>query len=72
MRMRTRKLIGTVLLILFVLIYFAVAVEVSTIWLANKSGLVQLVGYVIGGFLWIFPAGIIIKWMSRPDAPAGN
>jgi Protein of unknown function (DUF2842) len=67
MRMRTRKLVGTVLMILLVLVYFAIAVEITTSWLATAHYAVQLLGYLVAGFLWIIPAGAIIKWMSKPD-----
>lgn len=69
MRSRTRKLIGTILMLLLVLIYFPIAVEISSAWLIEASGPVQLFGYLFAGFAWIVPAGVLIKWMSRPDPP---
>jgi Protein of unknown function (DUF2842) len=69
MTARTRKLLGTIIMIVFVLIYFALATEITTIWLPGKSTIVQVTGYAIAGLLWIFPAGLLITWMSKPDSP---
>ena len=50
MRSRTRKLIGTILMLLLVLVYFPIAVEISSAWLIEASGPVQLLGYLFAGF----------------------
>jgi hypothetical protein len=66
--MRTRKLIGTILILLFVLLYFAIAMEVTARLLPDANGLLQLAGYLVAGLVWIVPVGLVIRWMSRPDA----
>ena len=67
MHPRTRKLIGSIALVLFVALYMVVAMEVTTIFLSGSSGLVQAVGYAVAGLIWIVPAGAIIWWMAKPS-----
>jgi len=65
MHIRTRKLVGAVALIGFVIAYMALAMEASAIFLNGASALVQGIGYAFAGLIWILPAGAIISWMSR-------
>ncbi|MCB1494939.1 MAG: DUF2842 domain-containing protein [Bauldia sp.] len=69
MRRRTRKLIGTVTLMLFVPFYALVAMSVASARLADASVLGQTVFFVIAGLIWLVPAGAIIWWMERPESP---
>jgi Protein of unknown function (DUF2842) len=72
-RVSRRKLIGTVLMILLVLIYFPIALEVSTRLLIGMPIVVQIVGYMFAGMAWILPAGALISWMSKqPVSPASQ
>ena len=66
MTTRTRKLVGAIALIVFVLVYMAMAMEVTAIFLVGAPGLTQGIGYALAGLIWIVPAGAIIAWMSRP------
>jgi hypothetical protein len=45
--------------------------EVTARTLPGAHGLVQFAGYVIAGLVWIVPVGLVIRWMSRPDAEGG-
>lgn len=63
---RTRKLIGAVVLIVFVVAYMWIAMLLTAIWLGDKPGLLQGFGYAFAGLIWIVPAGAIISWMSKP------
>jgi hypothetical protein len=67
MKMRTRKLIGTVLMIVLVLgwAFFFMALAQGRIAEANRFW--QFGYYILAGLGWVIPAGILIKWMSRPD-----
>lgn len=68
MSQRTRKLIGTVLLIVMITIYSLLALGVAGILeVRGVNAFVEFLYYVIAGLLWVLPAGIIIKWMSKPD-----
>ena len=68
MTIRTRKLIGTIALLLLVVVWSLMGMTVAqTPWLAN-SGLLQAIFYVVAGIGWVLPAMPIISWMARPDA----
>lgn len=67
MRQRSRKLVGTIVLVAFVSIYALTAMTVAAAKLPGASGLTQLVFYVVAGLLWVIPAAILVKWMQRPD-----
>jgi hypothetical protein len=64
---RTRKLIGAIVLILFLTVYALVAMMVAIALQVNASKLVEVFYYIVAGLLWVIPAGAIIWWMQRPD-----
>ena len=67
MKIRTRKLLGTIALLLLAAVWSLIGMTVAqTPWLA-KSGLLQAVFYVVAGMGWVLPAMPIVSWMSRPD-----
>ncbi len=68
MRQRTRKLIGTATLVVFVPVYALVAMTVAAVRLPGTSTLTQTIFFAIAGFLWLIPAGAVIWWMQRPEA----
>jgi len=67
MSIRTRKLIGTIVLLLFVAVYALIAMLVAIVLQVNASKVVELAFYVVAGLAWVIPAGILIRWMQRPD-----
>jgi hypothetical protein len=68
MTIRTRKFIGTIVLLLLVVVWSLMGMTVAqTSWLAN-SKLLQAIFYVVAGLGWVLPAMPIISWMARPDA----
>jgi len=69
MSMRTRKLIGTVALLLLVSAWGLLAMALAQSVLTDINGFVAAVYYVIAGLGWVLPAMPLIAWMSRPDAP---
>ncbi|QOZ26237.1 DUF2842 domain-containing protein [Bradyrhizobium sp. CCBAU 51753] len=67
MAIRTRKLLGTIFLLILVVVWSLLGMTVAqTPWLAN-SGLLQAIFYVVAGLGWVLPAMPIVYWMSRPD-----
>ena len=69
MTMRTRKLIGTILLLVMITVYSLLAMIVAVVLEVNTtSEWVELVYYAVAGLLWVVPAAWIIWWMSREDA----
>jgi hypothetical protein len=67
MTMRTRKLVGAVLLLLFLSAYALVAMLVAVALQVNGSKVAELIYYVVAGLLWVVPAGWLIKWMQKAD-----
>ena len=71
MTQRTRKLIGTIILVVFLILYLDVAAAVGNRVIANASGLVQALYYCVAGLLWVPPAILLLRWMARPDCDPG-
>lgn len=67
MRRRTRKLIGTVAALGFVVVYGPIAMAIAESRIQAAPAAVQTVSYVILGLAWILPLLPLIKWMERPD-----
>jgi hypothetical protein len=66
--MRIRKLLGTVVLLVFIPFYALVAMAVTGgPGVINANKWVQMLCYIVAGTLWTIPAGILIRWMSRDD-----
>lgn len=60
---RIRKLIGTVLLIILVIVYALAATTIASTHLAESGPLVHLGFFLFSGLLWVLPAMVIIRWM---------
>lgn len=71
MPLRLRKLIGTVLLVLLVIVYAIVATIVAVAQLAESGPLVQFSFFLFSGLLWVLPAMLLIRWMAGPR-PTGR
>ena len=70
MTMRTRKLIGTILLLLLIVVYSLGAMAVAMVLqMQNANKIIELIYYLVAGTLWVIPAAIIIKWMQKWDEP---
>ncbi|MBS7803997.1 DUF2842 domain-containing protein [Rhizobiales bacterium TNE-4] len=67
MRRRTRKLIGAVVILIFVCVYALVAMALAQGRLQEAAKIWQNLYYVIAGLGWILPLMPLIKWMERPD-----
>jgi peptidoglycan/LPS O-acetylase OafA/YrhL len=69
MKQRQRKLTGTIALLILIGIYATLALAVAVVLqVQNANKVVELVYYVVAGLLWVLPAGLLIKWMQKPDA----
>ena len=64
-----RKLAGTVALLVFLSVYALLAMAAAIVLQVNASKAVELAYYVVAGLAWVIPAGVIVKWMQRPDNP---
>lgn len=69
MDIRTRKLIGTIVLLIFLALYALVVMAAAIVLQVNDSKWVELAFYIIGGLAWVIPAALLVRWMVRPDHP---
>lgn len=67
MNLRTRKLIGTLMMLVLVAGYALLVVMLSGVVLPQSGGnkLVELLFFVVAGFAWVPLAAWIIWWMHR-------
>jgi hypothetical protein len=66
MPVRVKKLIGTFLLVLLVAAYAILATIIAVARLAESGPLVHLAYFFFTGLLWVLPAMLLIKWMTKP------
>jgi hypothetical protein len=68
MTIRTRKFLGTILLLVLVVVWSLAGMAAAQMPLIANSGWLQAIYYVVVGIGWVLPAMPIISWMSRPRA----
>jgi hypothetical protein len=64
---RTRKLVGTVALIVLACVWALLAMALAQSTLTSINGVLAFVFYVVAGLGWVLPAMPLVKWMQRPD-----
>ena len=69
MQQRARKLVGTVVLVVFLTVYVPLAMTVGATRFTDASTLAKTLYYMIAGLIWVLPAGALMWWMHRPDKP---
>jgi hypothetical protein len=67
MPQRLRKLVGGIVLIVFVCAYALTAMTVAATRLPGTSGWTQLAYFAMAGLLWVIPAAALVYWMQKPD-----
>lgn len=67
MQARTRKLIGTVVLLVFLALYTWAAAVIGSGRITLAPHWAQLTYFVAAGLAWVVPAALLIRWMQRPD-----
>ena len=70
MQARTRKLIGTVVLLVFLGVYAWAAVIIGAGRITLAPHWAQLLYFAVAGLLWVVPAGLLIRWMQHPGVSA--
>ena len=65
---RIRTLVGTVVILAFVMFYALFAMVVAEGRIVDAPKLVQTIVYILLGLAWIPPLLPLIKWMERKDA----
>ena len=67
MPIRTRKLIGAVLLLVLLVVWVLLGMVFAQNPVMAENRLLAAVYYVVVGLGWVLPAMPIIRWMVRPD-----
>lgn len=67
MGIRIRKLIGTVVMLLFIIFYALFAMALAESRIAEAPKLVQTLAYIVLGLIWIVPLMPLVRWMAKPD-----
>jgi len=67
MPVRLRKLIGLVLILIWVFVYAVLLMRIAVAILPDANWALRLAFYAIGGLSWVIPILPLIKWMQRPD-----
>ena len=65
MKKRSKKLIGSIIIILYLIIYALIAMKIGTEILNQSSAILQTVYYGISGIVWIIPVMIIMKKIEK-------
>ncbi len=68
MRRRTRKLVGAIVILAFVLVYGPIAMALAESRIMEAPELVRVLAYVTLGLAWVLPVMPVIRWMEKPDA----
>ena len=60
-----KKLIGTIVTLIWLPIYALFAMGVGVHLLPGANWFVELLYYAVAGTLWIIPIGLMLPWMYR-------
>ncbi len=72
MTIRTRKLVGTIALLTFLIPYWFVVVAIAAALQVAAHKWLEPIFYVVGGLAWVVPAAWLVRWMQKADEPADN
>lgn len=67
MTQSSRKLVGTLLTLISIVVWCILAGAVYASWLGEAPWWVLIGFFAVAGSLWFLPATWIIRWMARPD-----
>jgi hypothetical protein len=67
MNARTRKLFGTIVLLLFIGLYAWAVAAIGAGRITVAPAWAQFAYFLVAGLAWVVPAGLLIRWMQRPD-----
>ena len=62
---RTKKLIATIALLIWLPLYALAAMRVGVAVLPEAGSFLTLVYYALAGMAWILPVGLLMPWMHR-------
>jgi hypothetical protein len=73
MHPRVRKLVGTVVLFAFLVVYVLLAMAVYIVLERYQIGWFgALVYHALAGLAWVPPAAVIVSWMQRTPQPRAH
>ncbi len=67
LRPRTKKLIGAIVIVIWLPVYALLAMALAVRVLPHAHVVVQFLYYAIVGMAWILPIGLMLPWMSRDE-----
>lgn len=67
MTQRSRKAIGTIAIVAFIIVYALLAMAAGGELAVGRGMAVELIFYIVAGSLWLPVVMYIIRWMVRPD-----
>lgn len=67
MNQRTRKAIGTLGTVAFLIVYALLAMAVGGMAVVGRGLILELPFYILAGTLWLPVSMLIIRWMAKPD-----
>ena len=64
---RTRKFFGAIILLAFLAVYATLAMAIGASQIIIESKSMQWLYFLVAGLLWVLPAGLLVRWMQKPD-----
>ena len=64
---RLKKLIGTIIIPIWLIIFIGIVALLAEILLPNLNGIMVFLFYLISGLIWILPVLPIISWMQKQN-----
>ena len=68
MTIRTRKALGLLLWLLFMVVYCLIAMAIGGQYIVGGGLLIELPFYAVAGIGWVPVVMLIVRWMSRPES----
>ncbi len=65
MNPRIKKLIGTLVMLVFVVCYVMLISALAPAILSNAGKALELGFYVVAGLAWVLPLMPLVKWMEK-------
>ena len=65
MNPRIKKLIGTVVMLVFVVLYVMIITAIAPAVLKGSSKLTEMAFYFVAGIAWALPLMPLLKWMEK-------
>jgi hypothetical protein len=64
---RIKKLIGTIVTLVWIVVYSGLVMGLAVRVLPHANGFLVFLFYALTGTLWIIPVGLMLPWMYREE-----